>query len=112
MQNRGNCSFLCRKGVNHRLRFIKLVASDLTPTLIWGIVMKIITVVGARPQFIKAAGITSNKKVHQEMLVTRDSILMIICQRYFREMRIPGPDYNLGISGGTHAQMTGKMLID
>lgn len=30
---------------------------------------------------------------------------------FFREMGIPEPDYNLGISGGTHAQMTAKMLV-
>ena len=32
-------------------------------------------------------------------------------EQFFKELDIPDPDYNLGISGGTHAQMTGKMMI-
>lgn len=31
--------------------------------------------------------------------------------QFFEELNIPKPDYNLGISGGTHGQMTGRMLI-
>ena len=75
--------------------------------------MKIVTIVGARPQFIKAAaGSRILRKYHQEILVHTgqhyDDNMSAI---FFREMGIPEPDYNLGVSGGSHAQMTAKMLV-
>lgn len=74
--------------------------------------MKILTVVGARPQFIKAAaGSRQIRKEHQEILVhTGQHFDDNMSAVFFREMGIPEPDYNLGISGGTHAEMTAKML--
>lgn len=75
--------------------------------------MKILTVVGARPQFIKAAaGSREIRKEHQEILVhTGQHFDDNMSAVFFREMEIPEPDYNLGISGGSHAQMTAKMLV-
>ena len=75
--------------------------------------MKIVTVVGARPQFIKAAaGSRELRKEHQEILVhTGQHFDDNMSAIFFREMGIPEPDYNLGVSGGTHAQMTAKMLV-
>lgn len=75
--------------------------------------MKIVTVVGARPQFIKAAaGSREIRKHHQEILVhTGQHFDDNMSAVFFREMGIPEPEYNLGISGGTHAQMTAKMLV-
>ena len=75
--------------------------------------MKIVTVVGARPQFIKAAaGSRQIRKQHHEILVhTGQHFDDNMSAVFFRDMDIPAPDYNLGISGGTHAQMTAKMLI-
>ena len=75
--------------------------------------MKIITVVGARPQFIKAAaGSRQIRKEHQEILIhTGQHFDDNMSAVFFREMDIPEPDYNLGVSGGTHAQMTAKMLV-
>lgn len=74
--------------------------------------MKIVTVVGARPQFIKAAaGSRQLRKEHQEILVhTGQHFDDNMSAVFFREMGIPEPDYNLGVSGGTHAQMTARML--
>lgn len=74
--------------------------------------MKIVTVVGARPQFIKAAaGSRVLRKTHKEILVhTGQHFDDNMSAVFFREMEIPEPDYNLGISGGTHAQMTARML--
>lgn len=74
--------------------------------------MKIVTVVGARPQFIKAAaGSRQFRKYHQEILVhTGQHFDDNMSAVFFREMEIPAPDYNLGISGGTHGQMTARML--
>lgn len=75
--------------------------------------MKIVTVVGARPQFIKAAaGSRIIRKYHQEILVhTGQHFDDNMSAVFFREMGIPKPDYNLGVSGGSHAQMTAKMLV-
>ena len=75
--------------------------------------MKIITVVGARPQFIKAAaGSRQLRKEHKEVLVhTGQHFDDNMSAVFFREMGIPKPDYNLGVSGGTHAQMTAKMMV-
>lgn len=75
--------------------------------------MKIVTVVGARPQFIKASVVSHElRKNHQEILVhTGQHYDYNMSEQFFEELDIPTPDYNLGISGGTHAQMTGKMMI-
>lgn len=75
--------------------------------------MKIVTVVGARPQFIKAAaGSRQIRKKHTEILVhTGQHFDDNMSAVFFREMGIPEPDYNLGISGGSHAQMTARMMI-
>ncbi|MBR5960530.1 MAG: UDP-N-acetylglucosamine 2-epimerase (non-hydrolyzing) [Clostridia bacterium] len=75
--------------------------------------MKIVTVVGARPQFIKAAVVSHVlRKEHQEILVhTGQHFDYNMSEQFFRELDIPDPDYNLGISGGSHAQMTGRMMM-
>ena len=76
--------------------------------------MKILTVVGARPQFIKAAvGSRQIRKVHTEILVhTGQHHDINMSDVFFDEMNIPRPDYNLGIAGGSHGEMTGRMLIE
>ena len=75
--------------------------------------MKVVTIVGARPQFIKAAVVSHLlRKKHQEVLVhTGQHYDYNMSEQFFKELDIPDPDYNLGISGGTHAQMTGRMMI-
>ena len=75
--------------------------------------MKIVTVVGARPQFIKAAVVSHIlRKKHTEILVhTGQHFDHNMSELFFDELDIPKPDYNLGISGGTHAEMTGRMMI-
>lgn len=74
---------------------------------------KICTVVGARPQFIKLAVVSRVlRKEFQEVLIhTGQHYDYNMSDVFFEEMDIPHPDYNLGISGGTHGQMTGQMLI-
>ncbi len=74
--------------------------------------MKVVTVVGARPQFIKAAVVShALRKNHTEVLVhTGQHYDYNMSEQFFEELDIPKPDYNLGISGGTHAQMTGRMM--
>ena len=75
--------------------------------------MKIVTVVGARPQFIKAAVVSHElRKKHTEVLVhTGQHFDYNMSGQFFEELDIPEPDYNLGISGGSHAEMTGKMMM-
>ena len=74
---------------------------------------KICTVVGARPQFIKLAVVSRVlRKEFQEVLVhTGQHYDRNMSEVFFQEMEIPEPDYNLGISGGTHGQMTGQMMV-
>lgn len=74
---------------------------------------KICTVVGARPQFIKLAVVSRVlRKEFQEVLIhTGQHYDHNMSDVFFEEMDIPRPDYNLGVSGGTHGQMTGQMLI-
>lgn len=75
--------------------------------------MKVVTIVGARPQFIKAAVVSHElRKNHTEVLVhTGQHYDYNMSEQFFKELDIPSPDYNLGISGGSHAEMTGKMMI-
>ncbi len=75
--------------------------------------MKIVTVVGARPQFIKAAVVSRELRKHaQEILVhTGQHYDYNMSDIFFEELEIPKPDYNLGISGGSHGKMTGSMLM-
>ena len=75
--------------------------------------MRVLTVVGARPQFIKAAVVSHIlRKKHEEILVhTGQHFDYNMSEQFFEELSIPDPDYNLGISGGSHAKMTGNMMI-
>ena len=75
--------------------------------------MKLCTVVGARPQFIKAAVVSRElRKTHKEILIhTGQHYDKNMSEVFFSELDIPKPDYNLGISGGSHGKMTGEMLI-
>jgi UDP-N-acetylglucosamine 2-epimerase len=74
--------------------------------------LKILTAVGARPQFIKAAAVSRVlREEHEEILVhTGQHYDYNMSDVFFEELGIPKPDYNLGISGGTHGKMTGAML--
>ena len=76
--------------------------------------MKIVTVVGARPQFIKAAVISRLLKGKAEEVIvhTGQHYDYNMSDVFFEELNIPTPDYNLGISGGSHGLMTGNMLIE
>ena len=75
--------------------------------------MKIVTIVGARPQFIKAAVVSRVLRRQQEeiLLHTGQHFDYNMSDVFFEEMDIPKPDYNLGISGGSHGRMTGAMLV-
>lgn len=78
--------------------------------------MKIVTVVGARPQFIKAAAVSrviSNDyagKIQEVLVHTGQHYDDNMSKVFFEELDIPRPKYNLEISGGQHGAMTGRML--
>ena len=84
--------------------------------------MKIVTIIGARPQFIKAAVVsraianynqfvTSNSSLVTEVIVhTGQHFDRNMSDVFFEEMKIPKPDYFLNINGLSHGAMTGQML--
>jgi len=77
---------------------------------------KIITIIGARPQFIKAAAVSRiiqerHRKTLQEVLIhTGQHYDENMSRVFFDELEIPPPKYNLDIAGGGHGAMTGRML--
>ncbi len=76
--------------------------------------MKILTILGARPQFIKAGSISREIAKHDEI----EDVIVHTGQHYdanmsdvfFEEMQIPKPNYFLGIGGKSHGAMTGQMI--
>lgn len=82
--------------------------------------MKIITIVGARPQFIKAAVvsraiqennlISKNTKIEEKIIHTNQHYDANMSDVFFKEMHIPQPHYNLHLGGGMQGAMTGRML--
>lgn len=74
---------------------------------------KILTIVGARPQFVKAAALSRALKKFslEEVLVhTGQHFDENMADIFFRQMEIPKPKYNLGINSLSHGAMTGRML--
>lgn len=78
--------------------------------------MKILTIIGARPQFIKAAvlsRIIENDSDVEEILVhTGQHYDNNMSEVFFEEMAIPKPKYNLHIQSKLHGEMTGKMITE
>jgi UDP-GlcNAc3NAcA epimerase len=89
--------------------------------------MKIVTVVGARPQFIKAAAINraiqainrshlsfghphSKKKIQEILVHTGQHYDYLMDKVFFDELKLPKPDYHLGVGSGSHARQTATML--
>jgi UDP-GlcNAc3NAcA epimerase len=74
--------------------------------------MRVLTVVGARPQFIKAAPVShALRREHQEFLLhTGQHYEDAMSDLFFRELGIPAPDLNLEVGSGRHGVQTGAML--
>ena len=84
--------------------------------------MKLITIIGARPQFIKAAVVSRalaiyNQSVNSSSLQINEKIVHSgqhydnnMSQIFFKELEIPKPEYNLDIGSGSHGEMTGAMI--
>ncbi len=78
--------------------------------------IKLLTIIGARPQIIKAAALS--RAIHEEYNTRIREVILHTGQHYddsmsevfFREMQIPSPDYNLGIGSASHGSQTGHMI--
>lgn len=76
--------------------------------------MKIVTIVGARPQFIKAALVSRalREVSHTEFLVhTGQHYDGNMSDVFFQQLKIPEPDVNLGVGSGPHGRQTAQMLM-
>jgi len=81
-----------------------------------------VTIVGARPQFIKAAAVSravkifnrkhsnSRRKLREILVHTGQHYDYLMDKVFFEELKLPEPDYHLGVGSGSHAIQTGMML--
>ena len=85
--------------------------------------MKIVTIVGARPQFIKAAAVSraiwsfnkkhfvsSRRRIGEILVHTGQHYDYLMDKIFFEELDLPKPDYHLGVGSGSHGRQTGIML--
>ena len=80
--------------------------------------MKIFTMVGTRPQFIKASvlskeiekTINTEQPISEILIHTGQHYDQNMSDKFFKELGIPEPKYNLGVGGGTHGENTGRMI--
>lgn len=77
---------------------------------------RLLTIIGARPQIIKAAAISRairekfKGRLEEKILHTGQHYDANMSQVFFDELGIPQPDYNLGVGSGTHGVQTAKMI--
>ncbi len=82
--------------------------------------MKLVTIIGARPQIIKAAALSraiaaynknhADSPIIETIVHTGQHYDNNMSQIFFEQLDVPEPDYNLGIGSGQHGEQTGKML--
>ena len=76
--------------------------------------LRILSVVGARPQFVKAAAVSraiaARDDVSEVLVHTGQHFDPSLSRVFFDQLQIPEPRVNLGIHGGSHGEMTGKMV--
>ena len=82
--------------------------------------MKIVSVVGARPNFMKIAPFiraiekfnSGERKIENILVHTGQHYDERMSETFFRDLGIPEPEINLGIGSGTHAEQVGKTMIE
>ncbi|MFS0786523.1 UDP-N-acetylglucosamine 2-epimerase (non-hydrolyzing) [Shouchella sp. 1P09AA] len=78
--------------------------------------MKIVTIIGARPQFIKACMVSrrlsQDSSIKEVLVHTGQHYNANMSDVFFEQLNIPKPNYHLGIGSGSHGEQTGKMLIE
>jgi len=78
--------------------------------------MKIINIVGARPNFMKIAPIqremVKHRQIHPVLLHTGQHYDEKMSKLFFEDLEMPQPDIYLGVGSGTHAQQTAKIMIE
>jgi UDP-N-acetylglucosamine 2-epimerase len=77
-------------------------------------IKKIASIVGARPQFIKAAPVSRvlSSPFEEKLIHTGQHYDYGMSEVFFAELGIREPDYNLGVGSGSHAEQTGKMMVE
>jgi len=79
--------------------------------------MKILTILGARPQFVKAGAVSraindlNNSKITEIVIHTGQHYDKDMSDLFFEELHLPKPNYFLGAGGKSHGAMTGEMII-
>lgn len=76
--------------------------------------MKILTIIGARPQFIKAASFSRicTNKIEEIIIHTGQHYDKNMSEIFFEELEMKKPKYNLKVGSGNHGEQTGKMMIE
>ncbi len=74
--------------------------------------LKVVTVVGARPQFIKAAAVSRRlrERAREVLVHTGQHCDREMSELFFEQLDLPRPDHNLGVGSGSHGVQTGAML--
>lgn len=111
----GSCRHGCICAEELHVRFCITKIEIYFNSAVLSSTMKILTVIGARPQFVKAAVLSRlfrNEADIQEVIVhTGQHFDTQMSDVFFQEMDIPKPQYNLEINGLGHGAMTGQMMV-